>query len=286
VLSGGIWRLTERSHLCDASFIITGQAGRMATLAVLWHGPTYPLVQTSSYFVSIATTLADVQACQRLRYDVFNKELGEGLESSHSVGLDRDKFDVICDHLMVREALTGEVVGTYRMQTGYRAKGNAGYYSEEFFDFSPYEKLRGQLLELGRACVHRNHRDSTVLLLLWKGILRYAKATGAQYLIGCSSLTSQEPAEGYELYCSLRESFLAPTHLRTVAQPAHSLPEPEGELVRMKTPRLLQTYLDLSAKICGPPAIDRAFKTIDFLTLLDLNDIPVSLRRHLLSPRS
>jgi putative hemolysin len=231
-------------------------------------------------------TLADVRACQRLRYNVFNTELGEGLESSHAVGLDRDPFDVICDHLMVRDTPTGEVVGTYRMQTGYRAKGNAGYYSEEFFDFSPYEKLRGRLLELGRACVHRDCRDSAVLLLLWKGILRYAEATGTQYLIGCSSLTSQEPEEGYGLYCSLRESFLAPADLRTVPRPAHHLREPEGSNIRVKTPRLLQTYLGLSAKICGPPANDPEFKAIDFLTLLNLNDIPVSLKRHLLGARS
>jgi putative hemolysin len=84
------------------------------------------------YEVSLATTLEEVCACQRLRYQVFNGELGEGLESSHALGLDRDHFDVICDHLMVRETKTGEVVGTYRMQTGYRAKGNAGYYSESF----------------------------------------------------------------------------------------------------------------------------------------------------------
>src|SRR5215471_13022783 len=117
--------------------------------AALWHGPESPLAQRGHYEVSLATTLADVQACQRLRYDVFNTELGEGLECSHAQRMDRDQFDVICDHLMVREADTGEVVGTYRMQTGYRAKGNDGYYSERFFDFTPYERIRGEMLELG-----------------------------------------------------------------------------------------------------------------------------------------
>ena len=258
----------------------------MATLAALWHGPASPLVQTPIYEVSIASTLADVRACQRLRYEVFNCELGEGLESSHSQRLDRDKFDVICDHLTVRETVSRQVVGTYRMQTGYRAKGNAGYYSEEFFEFTPYECIRGQILELGRACVHRDHRDSTVLLLLWKGILRYAQSTGARYLLGCSSLTSQDPAEGNALYRQLQRDCLAPCAFRTVPHLRHRVPQTRDEGAEVKPPKLLRTYLELSAKICGPPAIDRDFKTIDFLTLLDLNKVPTSLMKRLLGQHS
>ena len=255
--------------------------GPMPMTAALWHGPASPLAQTAIYEVSLATTLEQVRACQRLRYEVFNAELGEGLESSHALGLDRDRFDVICDHLMVRETETGGVVGTYRMQTGYRAKGNAGYYSQEFFDFAPYEALRGAMLELGRACVQRDHRDSIVLMLLWKGIFSYARETEARYLVGCSSLTSQDPAEGSALYEQLRGDFLAPEHLRTIPREGHDLPEMKPVRGPVKPPRLLRTYLELSARICGPPAIDREFRTIDFLTLLDLDEIPMRLRTRL-----
>jgi putative hemolysin len=255
----------------------------MPTTTALWHSPASPLAQTAVYDVSLAATLEEVCACQRLRYEVFNSELGEGLESSHALGPDRDHYDVICDHLMVRETQTAEVVGTYRMQTGYRARGNAGYYSEEFFDFAPYEALRSKMLELGRACVQREHRDSMVLMLLWKGIFRYARETGARYLVGCSSMTSQDPAEGHALYARLREDHLAPKHLQTIPWPEHSLPEMRTALEPVKTPRLLRTYLELSAKICGPPAIDRDFRTIDFLTLLDLQEIPARLRARLTS---
>jgi putative hemolysin len=253
----------------------------MTSTAALWHGPASPLVQTANYEVSLATTLAEVRACQRLRYEVFNAELGEGLDASHALGLDRDHFDVICDHLLVRETETGEVVGTYRLQTGYRAKGNAGYYSEEFFEFAPYEGIRGELLELGRACVHREHRDSSVLLLLWKGIFRYAQETGARYLVGCSSLTSQDPAEGVALYQELQKGHLAPAHLRTLPSPGHALPASGASRLPVRVPRLLRTYLELSAKVCGPPAIDMEFKTIDFLTLLDLERISRRLRARL-----
>ena len=253
----------------------------MATTATLWQGLDTPLAQTAHYEVSLATTLEEVHACQRLRYEVFNNELGEGLESSHKLGLDRDRYDVICDHLLVRETKADEVVGTYRMQTGYRAKGNAGYYSEEFFEFAPYEFLRGEILELGRACVHREHRDSMVLMLLWKGIFRYMRQTKGRYLMGCSSLTSQNAAEGWWLYERLRKRHLAPERLRTTPRAGHELAEAEPTTTPVKTPRLLRTYLELSAKICGPPAIDREFKTIDFLTFLDLEDVPARLRARL-----
>jgi putative hemolysin len=250
----------------------------MATTAALWHGPSAPLAQSAKYEVAVATTLQEVRARQRLRYEVFNTELGEGLESSHALRLDRDRFDVICDHLLVRELDSGAVVGTYRMQTGYRAKGNAGYYSEEFFEFAPYEQLRSQILELGRACVHREHRDSVVLMLLWKGIFRYAQKTDARFLVGCSSLTSQDPAEGLALFEKLRSRHLVRADLRTIPRDSHVLPPvtPNGQEA-VQAPRLLRTYLELSAKICGPPAIDREFKTIDFLTLLDLQEISARL---------
>src|SRR5262249_4934530 len=184
--------------------------------------------------------LEQVRACQRLRYEVFNTELGEGLESSHELRLDRDRFDVICDHLLVRELDSGEVVGTYRMQTGYRAKGNAGYYSEEFFEFAPYERLRSRMLELGRAGVHREHRDSLVLMLLWKGIFRYARETGARFLVGCSSLTSQDPAEGLALFEQLRSRHLIEDELRTVPRDSHALPTgTPGHHEPVRPPKLL-----------------------------------------------
>ncbi len=255
----------------------------MTNAAALWHGPESPLVQSGPYEVFLAATLDEVRACQRLRYGVFNTELHEGLDSAHALRLDRDRFDLICDHLLVRQQETGEVVGTYRMQTGYRAKGNAGYYSEQFFDFAPYESIRGEMLELGRACVHRDHRGGNVLMLLWKGIFRYAQQSGACFLIGCSSLTSQNPAEGAALYAKLRQCYLAPQPLRTLPAAVHALPETVTPAEPVRVPRLLRTYLELSAKICAPPAIDREFGTIDLLTILDLEKISAGLRTRVLA---
>jgi putative hemolysin len=250
----------------------------MPKTAVLVHDCGNPLAATALFRVGMAQTLEDVIECQRLRYLVFNCELGEGLDTSAKTGLDRDRFDFICDHLMVRDAVTGRLAGTYRMQSGYRAKGNLGYYGEEFFDFSPFEKLRAEVLELGRACVREEYRHTNVLSMLWKGIARYAQSCGARYLIGCSSLSSQDENEGLALYETLREKYLVAPPLRTNPTEGHQCKSNGSHVAPPRPPRLFRAYLDISGRVCGPPAIDRAFKTIDFLTLVDLQVLPDRVR--------
>src|SRR5262249_12668430 len=149
-----------------------------------------------AYRLRFAESIEDVEALCRLRFLVFNLELGEGLESAYEQGRDTDDFDAVCDHLIVEHCRTGQVVGTYRLQTGTSAAANIGYYSAREFDFTPYESLRSLIVELGRASIHRDHRSFQVLSLLWKGIAAYAKDREARYLIGCSSLTSQDPHVG------------------------------------------------------------------------------------------
>ena len=139
---------------------------------------------------------AELHAAQALRYNVFNLELNEGLVASAEMGRDEDPFDEVCDHLIVEHEPSGEIVGTYRLQTGRNAAAQRGYYSEQEFDFTPFESMRSEIIELGRACVHQQHRNLVVLGMLWKGIADYAKAHGGRYLCGCSSLTSQDPAVG------------------------------------------------------------------------------------------
>jgi putative hemolysin len=246
----------------------------MSTTAVLVQECDSLLTSTPLFRVSLAQTMDDLLECQRMRYLVFNCELGEGLAASEHSGLDRDRFDLICDHLMVHEASSGKLVGTYRMQTGYRAKGNLGYYSEQLFDFAPFEPIRGYMLELGRACVHQDYRNSGALLMLWKGIAMYAALCNARYLVGCSSITSQDESEGMELYRKLREKYLVEPAFRTTPHQAHRCRESQRSSKAAVPPRLFRAYLDISARVCGPPAIDRDFKTIDFLTLVDLQAIP------------
>jgi putative hemolysin len=235
------------------------------------------------YRTRLATTPEDIQAAQRLRFEVFNVELQEGLSESWRTQLDSDRFDATCDHLIIEHIATGKVVGTYRLQTGDMAAAANGYYSEQEFDFTPFAPFRGDIVELGRACVHQDHRRGNVLDLLWRGIAGYTRERKARYLLGCSSLTSQDPAYGHAMYARLAPEYLAPEPFRTVPLPAYALPDAEPLAHCPKPPRLLRTYLSVGSKICGPPALDREFGTIDFLTLIDLAAMPAATSARFLS---
>ncbi len=235
------------------------------------------------YRLRLADTPAErLGACQ-LRFRVFNLELGEGLAASYANGVDQDEFDPACEHLLVEEKATGRVVGTYRMQSGATAQEHRGYYSAREFDFTPYEPMRSQILELGRACIHAEHRSSEVLTLLWRGIAQYAVHHGYRYLIGCSSVTSQDAATGWALYHQLLP-FLAEPAWRTRPTPAYDLPLPEGDhaVSEARVPKLLRTYLAVGSRICSEPAWDQSFGTIDFLTLQDMEQLPPVARMRFL----
>ena len=223
----------------------------------------------AGYRLTLARDAAQVRAAQALRFLVFNLELREGLARSYETGLDADRFDAVCDHLLVEDVASGAVIGTYRLQTGTHAGDGPGYYSEREFHFAPFEPLRARIIELGRASIHADHRNFTVLNLLWKGIAIYARARGSRFLIGCSSLTTQDATIGAAAYAGL-QAHLAPPIYRTRPVAEFACPLDVVAERPPKTPRLLAAYLALGAAICGPPAIDREFKTIDFLTFVDL----------------
>jgi putative hemolysin len=249
--------------------------------------------EVGRYRVRLAESVADRDAVCRLRFKVFNIELGKGLESSYETGLDTDHFDLFCEHLVVEDKADRRIVGTYRMQSGMTAAQNLGYYSEQEFDLSPYEPLRGEVLELGRASIDREHRTPEVLTLLWRGIAQYATDMQLRYLIGCSSLNSVDPREGWQMYRQL-QNYRVAEELSTMPTEDFACPseaaEPEVDAATgaapelAKVPKLLKTYLAIGARICSAPAWDREFGTIDFLTLLDLRTISSSARNRFLAP--
>lgn len=246
---------------------------KMATVEIV--------AETDRYVLRLASTPGDLEAAQRLRFQVFNLELQEGLVESYATGRDQDRFDAVCDHLLVIDRDSDAVVGTYRMQTGASAAQHHGYYSATEFDFSPFEPARALMLELGRACVAEGHRNQTVLGLLWKGIARYAKAHGARYLVGCSSITSQDAAGGMGTYEQLACRYLVQEQWRTLPLPEWRCGVAAGEA--LKVPKLMAAYLALGARICGEPSLDREFGTIVFLTWLDLESLPLRVLRKYLS---
>lgn len=257
--------------------------------------------EAGRYRLRTAESVEDRDAACRLRFRVFNIELGEGLESSYQTGLDSDQFDLFCEHLLVEDKMSRRIVGTYRMQSGASAARNLGYYSEQEFHLAPYEPLRAGILELGRASIDREHRTPEVLTLLWRGIAQYATEMGLRYLIGCSSLNSQDPAEGWQMYDQLgqyrvqkefetvpTEGFACPTGQNS-REPQPPAKQESSDLqthssIAVKIPKLLKTYLAIGARIAAPPAWDREFGTIDFLTLLDLKTLSSAARNRFLAP--
>ena len=236
----------------------------------------------AKYTVRLATSEKEIKAAQNLRFVVFNLEMNEGLEHSYETFLDSDKFDEVCDHLLVEDKLSGDIVGTYRLQTGNSALKNYGFYSQQEFDFSVYSPIVPELIELGRACVRKEHRNLVVLGMLWRGIVEYARNNGARYLIGCSSLSSQNPNEGIELFNMLQNEHLVEKQFQTNPQGVFVCnPDEIKEKLKVKVPKLLSAYMAVGAKICGPPAIDREFKTIDLLTFLDLNQLNQEVAKRL-----
>jgi putative hemolysin len=229
-------------------------------------------VNDGSYRLRLAIGEDQIQRAQRLRFEVFNLELGAGLSQAYQSGIDADEFDGRCEHLLLEHCASGEVVGTYRLLCAARASGVSALYSAREFDLQPFAPIRDEVLELGRACIQRRHRGSSALRLLWKGIAMYATLHAARYLIGCSSMHNTDPNAGSTLYRELACRYLAPERLQTRPWPPYECPISESG-PPAAVPRLLAAYLSIGARVCGPPAIDREFGSIDFLTVLDLRTL-------------
>ncbi|MFJ8360961.1 GNAT family N-acetyltransferase [Streptomyces sp. NPDC093984] len=243
--------------------------------------PPPPLAPTR-YTVSLARDEADVRAAQRLRHDVFAGEMG-ALLSTPQPGLDIDPFDAYCDHLLVTDTVTGQVVGTYRLLPPERAAIAGRLYSESEFDLGPLAPIRSGLVEVGRSCVHPDHRDGTVIGLIWAGIARYMVDGGHEWLAGCCSLPL---ADGGALAAAtwerVRAKYLAPEEyrVRPLLPWRPETPAPEGHA---ELPPLLRGYLRLGAWVCGEPAHDPDFGVADLYVLLSMRRINARYLRHFLS---
>ena len=240
-------------------------------------------IREGRYNVRFARTREELDAVLKLRFEVFNLELGEGLDSSFLTSRDLDEFDDVCHHLIVEDIDSRRIVGTYRTQTAEMAAAARGFYSATEFDLSHFPAgVLEASVELGRACVASDHRNVQVLFLLWKGLAGYVAHNQKRYLFGCCSLTSQDEGEGLrvmellEQEGNLHPSFPVPPcpgFECTANDPAR---DPDR---KASVPKLFRIYMHYGAKVCGPPAIDRQFKTIDFLVLFDVFEMNPQTRR-------
>ncbi len=245
------------------------------------------IIRDGKYELRFARTREELDAIKRLRFEVFNLELKEGFEVSYQSGKDEDAFDEVCHHMMICKKSAG-VVGTYRFQTAEMAdQGGYGFYSASEFELSTLpDDVRRQGVELGRACISKEHRSLKVLYLLWKGIGMYLTHNNRRYLFGCTSLTSQNPKEGHEVFDILKKNGQVHPDIQVAPQPAFACSlETEEHLpdTKSRVPRLMRAYLSLGAKVCSPPALDRMFKTIDYFTLFDTATLTQQARTYFMA---
>jgi L-ornithine Nalpha-acyltransferase len=230
----------------------------------------------ADFEVKIAVEPSEIEEAQRLRFQVFNLELKKGLESSYQRELDIDEFDPFCDHLIVRDLRSRDVVGTYRLLRGEQARRNIGFYSEKEFDLSRIKQLDGELLELGRSCARKDFRDRSLIPLMWEAIAEQVKKYRVRYLFGCGSLYTTDVSEISPIFALLRSKYYSAEPVRVwplekcrfhgLCEPAEALDE---AALFQKVPSLIKGYLRAGAQIAGPPALDREFGTADFFLLLD-----------------
>lgn len=239
--------------------------------------------------VRIAENQLEMERALALRYDVFNLELGEGLPESAATRKDRDEYDYFCDHLIVVDEFNdNKIVGTYRILKRSVAKENLGFYSENEFDISNIYKLESEVAEIGRSCVHPDYRDGSVITMLWSGLADYMIQQNVRYLMGCGSIHSTSSEMASEIYAFLKEkNALTDSAFRVHPKPGFEIPGFRDDIVvedlktlTKKIPPLIKGYIRVGSKICGIPALDMVFGTVDVFILFDRDNITEKYGKH------
>jgi putative hemolysin len=241
--------------------------------------------ERGSLSVSWAKHQDEVRQAQGLRYRVFAEEMGARLSTSLP-GHDIDLFDNYCEHLLVRDEATGEVVGTYRLLTPAQAKRVGSTYSDLEFDLTRLRGLRERMVELGRSCVHPDYRTGGVIMALWGALAEFMVRNKLDTMIGCASIPMLHNgiASGdvaASVWEQVKTKHLAPIEHRVHPRLALPVEQLDSTLV-VEPPALIKGYLRLGAKILGAPAWDPDFNTADLPMLMRIKDLPPRYRKHFL----
>ncbi len=228
---------------------------------------------------SLARSQNELEAAQRIRFKVFAEEMGAKLPSAH-LGLDIDRFDKFCDHLLVRDHVNEKVVGTYRILPPEQAVKAGGYYSETEFDLSRLGNLRDRMVEVGRSCVHEDYRDGATITQLWSGLADYVTKNNHEYLIGCASISMGDGGHyAASVYNKIHKLHAAPAEYRVF--PHCRLPlESLNQNLDVIVPPLIKGYLRLGAYIAGEPAWDPDFNCADVFILMPVSRMNARYAKH------
>ncbi|MBW4935750.1 GNAT family N-acetyltransferase [Marinobacter sp. F4206] len=228
-----------------------------------------------------------IEEAQRLRYRVFSKEYDSDL-GADIPGLDADSFDTACDHLVVTDSDTGELVATTRILHQADTSRVGGFYSAGEFDLSTLNHLPGAVAELGRTCVHPDYRNGATISLLWSAVAEYLVAHNVDYLIGCASISMSDGGlKAWRIARHLQREYLADDSFRVY--PLRDLPHLThivDEERPVDVPPLLKAYMRLGARVCGEPCWDPDFRCADLLVLLEVDKLASRYSRHFLGKAS
>lgn len=235
--------------------------------------------------VAWARHLDEVREAQRLRYDVFAKEMGARLKSPIAEH-DIDIFDDFCEHLLVRDSQTREVIGTYRVLTPTQARRIGSTYSDTEFDLTRLRSLRSRMVELGRSCVHAQHRHGGVILALWGALADFMVRNQLDTMVGCASIPMVRNGvvcgdAAASIWRQLRQTHLAAIEYQVMPR----LPLPVERLddsLDIEPPALIKGYLRLGARVLGAPAWDPDFNSADLPMMMRIGDLPARYRKHFL----
>ena len=236
--------------------------------------------------VTWAQHLSEVRAAQRLRYQVFADEMGARL-STAIPGHDVDLFDNYCEHLLVRDELTQQVIGTYRVLTPVQAKRVGSTYSDTEFDLTRLRSLRKRMVELGRSCVHKDYRHGGVIMALWGALGAFMVRNQLDTMIGCASVPMLHNGVvcgdvAASIWRQVQATHLAPIEYHV--RPRLPLPiEHLDSSLDVEPPALIKGYLRLGSKVLGPPGWDPDFNSADLPMLMHLADLPARYRKHFLA---
>jgi len=231
--------------------------------------------------VGLATTPAEIQEAQRLRYEVFAQEMGARLHTT-TPGLDQDRFDSYCQHLLVRDVVTEKVVSCTRLLNAQQAQRAGGFYSQTEFDLSRVLANPGRFVEVGRTCVHRDYRNGTTITALWSGLAGLVSEQGIDYFMGCASVPlGDNNREAQAIFADLVHRYLSTEEFR--AWPHRPLPRQDmAACVEYQLPPLLKAYLRIGAKICGEPCLDPDFQVADLFIVVSTQRLERRYARHFL----
>lgn len=221
----------------------------------------------------LAASEADLEAAQRLRYDVFVRELGsDGAMVDHARGLERDRFDPFCDHLLLRAG--GEVVGVYRLMRQAQAEAAGQFYCDDEYDLEPLRRTGRNLLELGRSCLAPQWRGSSAMYVIWQGLADYVARHEIEILFGVASFHGTDLDALAPALSLLHHSHLSPPDIRVRSrayQPMDLLaPEAiDRKAAMLSMPALIKGYLRLGGTIGDGAFVDHAFNTTDVMLVMD-----------------